>query len=133
MKHLGNSCEFNIERDRELLQAFHRNLSSGNFRSTEEAFFNAATHSASRFWVSERRASYVVGKMIADPSFTDSMLPKRREMYLEIFRRFEAARREYPEASIYSLVFDIVNSPAPEFYLTPKSARIILYNALKRK
>lgn len=133
MKHKGNCREFNRQRDKELTAAFHRILLGGGNNSIESAFFNAASSPASRFWVSERRAAYVVGQMLANPSFCDSMIPKRKEMFEEIFRRFLAVRKKHPSSSIYALVFDIVNSRAPEFYLTPKSSRVILYKAMKRK
>ena len=50
----------------------------------------------------------------------------KKEMYEEIYARLCKAREQNPNESIYNLTFDIVNGPAPKFYLTPDSAKVII-------
>ncbi len=94
---------------------------------------------STRFWVSEERASIVISYMLKGRSI-DKMRPNKREMFYEIFRRFQKLQKERPDETVYNLVFDIVGAPAPKFYLTPKSAKVIIsrikaewYEKKKRK
>lgn len=129
MKHLGSVSEFNEQRDRELKAAFHHVLKTERADSVAQYFYKAAKREASRFWVSERRAYIVMKQMTAAP-LPASMYAKKREMFAEIFRRVESLMAEHPEMTLYEATFEVVNSPAPEFYLTPGSARVILYKLL---
>lgn len=57
----------------------------------------------------------------------ESMNTKKREMYHEICRRVKRILEEEPGITLTEATFRVVNSPAPEFYLTPKSARAMIY------
>ena len=54
------------------------------------------------------------------------MKPLTREMYIEIFHRVDNLRRQKPDTPLCDLVFQVVNSPAPKFYLTPESVSVII-------
>ena len=117
MKKSGSISEFIEQRDRELSAAFREILLTADM-PLSEMFAAAAKRPCSRFWVGESRAFRVIKEMIGGSTSTQTgsaMLDKKREMYGEILRRVEQA------------VHDAVNSPAPEFYLTEKSARVIIY------
>lgn len=126
MKKPGSVSDFTPQRDRELLAAFKNQLHLLGDVPLPEIFHRAARQPASRFWVSERRAAAVVSKMLKGDLIL-SMNPKKREMYYEIFRRVERILNERPGCCLTDAVFEAVNSPAPEFYLTPKSARVMIY------
>lgn len=126
MKKLGSIAEFGAQRDRELMDAFRHQLRHGSYHSLSEYFYNAAKMPASRFWVSERRAYVVIKKMLRGQSL-EKMFLQKQEMFKEILRRVKAAMEADPALSLYSATFDAVNSPAPEFYLSPKSARVLIY------
>ena len=55
-----------------------------------------------------------------------------REMYFEIYKRVVSEREKYPDKSIAEIVFHVIRQPAPKFYLTPDSARVIV-TRLKRE
>ena len=78
-----------------------------------------------RFWVSEERASIVISDMLKGRSI-ENMNENKREMYEEIYRRVQELKKEYPNATVYELVSQVVEGPAPKFYLTPKSAKVII-------
>lgn len=126
MKKKGAVSDFTKQRNEELKNAFKAQLYLLGTIPTEELFTRAAKMPASRFWVSERRAAEVISKMLkGDMMF--GMNPKKREMYIEILIRVREEMRREPGITVTEATFRAVNSPAPEFYLTPKSARVIIY------
>lgn len=126
MKKKGSVAEFGDQRNAELLEAFKRVLKTCNYRDNADYFYRAALEPASRFWVSERRALVVMKKIINGDSL-DGMFAKRKAMFMEIYRRVQALREKNPKLTLFSAVFEVVNSPAPEFYLSPGSARVLIY------
>ena len=126
MKKPGSVAEFGQQRDEELLNAFKAQLRHLGSISLDEMFERAAKSPASRFWVSERRAAAVISKMLKGDQIL-SMNPKKREMYFEIFRRAKRIFKENPGTTIADAAYEVVNSPAPEFYITTKSARVMIY------
>lgn len=126
MKKKGAVSDFTKQRNEELKNAFKAQLYLLGTIPTEELFTRAAKMPASRFWVSERRAAEVISKMLkGDMMF--GMNRKKREMYIEILIRVREEMRREPGITVTEATFRAVNSPAPEFYLTPKSARVIIY------
>ena len=133
MKKIGSVAEFGPQRDQELWLAFRRALGAASDVVTIDKLCAIAAESpSSRFWVSERRASEVIGAMLRGISIS-FMSPTRREMFREIFRRFIAYRERHPLSSIYEATFAAVNSPSPKFYITPKTAKIIIYRYKKER
>ncbi len=128
MKKKGARIEFNSQRDKELLQAFKKEFSECSSLPLEQIYFRAPQNKASRFWVSERRAATVVAKIMRGESIAN-MNPKKQEMFMEIYRRVALILHAEPQSTIIDATFRVVNSEAPEFYLTPKSARVIIYKS----
>lgn len=55
------------------------------------------------------------------------MRPNKLEMFQEIYRRYLLARQAGPDRDTFDIVSDIVNQPAPQFYLTPRTIGEIFY------
>lgn len=85
-----------------------------------------ANRGSKRFWVSEERAAIVIARMMRGDRLR-KMKPLKREMYFEIFRIVKRLKEQYPDMPIYKLSFKAVNTPAPKFYMTPKSIKVIIY------
>lgn len=119
-------------RDHELLMNFRRELAESRGVPLRELFGRAAKRPASRFWVSELRAAEVVSAMMRGVA-PDNMMPQKLKMYEEILRRVEGIRARKPGHPLSDAVFEAVNSPAPEFYLTDDSARVIIYRLRARR
>lgn len=120
MKKKGATCDYNAARDEAILQAYRRHaLACERIRVCEIAEKVAATPGC-RFYVSEERALAVVSAMIRGTGDMTRMKDSKRRMFVEIYRRVEALRRQRPRSSLISLVSEVVNSPAPELYLSPR-------------
>lgn len=134
MKKTGSTSDFSKQRDKELYARFLDLLRSPGETPLRDLFGMAASKPASRFWVSERRAADVIGAMLSGKgeATREKMYPKRREMYDELLRRVKALMLERPGLCMTHAVDEAVNSEAPEFYMTPESARCIIYRIRRR-
>lgn len=126
MKYFGCILDFTRQRNADLLRAFRQQLALSKFIVMPNIFELVAESPASRFWVSEERATIVISAMIAGKQLP-RMRHNKREMFDEIYRRFLIERKDYPQKSVYELVSKIVNQPAPKFYLTPRTVGEFIY------
>ena len=119
------TSEFHEERDRDLLRAYKQAFIRKDLNNRLDTVRAAITMPAKRFYVSEERAIRVVRQWLAGRQPT-KMLPMQRMMYEEIVRRVKDLRRERPKERLNRLVWEVIAQPAPRFYLTEKSAYVIL-------
>ena len=131
MKHFGSYFEYEKERNRDLMRAFKYVMSHRCGMTMEEVFAKTVEMPSVRFWVSEQRAAGVVLEMMKGDKL-DTMRPNKRAMFNEIYRRFLELKKTRPMDSVYDITFDVVNSHAPRFYLTPSFAHVII-SKIKRK
>lgn len=128
MKKPGSTSEFIGQRNRELYAHFLELLRTSKGVPLRAMFSMAAHRPASRFWVSEERAMAVVSARLKGLStFEEKMFDRRRDMYDEITRRVRRLLTERPELCLTHAVGEVILSPAPEFYLSDESARLIIY------
>lgn len=125
-KYLGSILDFTKERNEDLMRAFREKLVAASYIVMPEIFVKVAESPASRFWVSEERATIVISAMDAGRKLP-KMRSNKREMFEEIYRRFRIERKANPKSSTYELVSKIVNQPAPKFYLTPRTVGEFIY------
>ena len=129
MKHKGKcKSEFIDSRNENLRREFLERLGK-NGRSLGDIFKDIASSApADRFYISEERAQRVVGELNhpRDRAGGRKRHP-RLEMAEELQRRVNALRQTNPRMSLREAVFQVVNSPAPAFYLSPNTIRTILY------
>ena len=142
MKHRGNTFYYEDLRNRDLMRAYHSLLKSDKNIRLSDVYNKVVNMQSERFWVSEERAAIVVSAMLAGRPLIEVNVsaPARVEMFQEIYRRFCEIKKAQPERSIYDIVTEVVISPAPKFYLTPSSAKVIInkiekgwYEQRKRK
>lgn len=130
MKKAGSIFEYEEERNNDLMRCFNIQCGQNCRRKKIDIYAATADMPSKRFWVSEERATLVVSSLIKGDRL-EKMGKMKKEMYMEIYRRVLEARQRLPRESLYSLTFDVVNSPAPKFYLTPGSTKVII-NHIKR-
>lgn len=127
MKHTGSFCEYNDERNRDLMRVFRSVIISSSNIRLHDIFRIVVNSPSQRFWVSEKRAAVVVGDIVRGRDPLSAMTSNKREMYIEILSRVLRLMRSSPDMALGDAVAKVVSSPAPKFYLTPDSARIIYY------
>lgn len=127
MKPYGSILEFTKERNADLMRAYRYQLRCAGFIRMRDISVAVVNMPASRFWVSEERATIVVSALLAGRDLPDNMRPTKCAMFSEIYHRVLKLRKKRPAASVFDLVCEVVNSPAPKFYMLPRSAMDIIY------
>lgn len=130
MKQKGFVCDYIEERNADLLRAYKEIISVRDNISLSEVVAELAKSPSKRFWVSESRAYKVVLEILKGKSL-EHMIPMRRQMFLEIFRRYQVYSAQHPSLTKVDVVWHVCNEEAPSFYLTPKSITTILSRVRK--
>lgn len=125
MKRKGSRSDFTQERNTELRAAF---FSQNNYNTDLNNMERLVATPASRFWVDPYRARDVMSRMEADPDALSGMIPQRRRMYAALFKRYSEIRHQDPGRPKIECVTDAIFEGAPEFFLTPRTARAIIYS-----
>jgi len=133
MKHTGCRFEYEEERGKELLRTFKTLIGQSSEIDLGNIYKQLVLQPSSRFWVSGERAAIVISDIVRGKDTLRSMKRKKREMYEEIFRRFEALRKRMPEKTIQELAFIIVYQGAPQFFMEPETARMYVQNAKRKR
>lgn len=132
MKRKGAYSSYNQERDEDLIRAYRQKVIEADTVVVRDIFDEVVNSPASRFYVSERRAAIVISYMLQGRKVVEYMSDLKREMYNEIYRRVLTLMKERGKCTLSRLVSEVVNSPAPKFYLTPGSAKVIYYRSRNR-
>lgn len=125
MKPHGSHYEYEDQRNDNLMEVYHEIIVKANHVRMPDVYEQVANSPSRRFWVSEERATIVVSSMMRGDSL-DRMRPLKREMYNEIYRRAMALRDKSPKMPISQLVAQVLEQPAPKFYITPGSAKVLI-------
>lgn len=125
MKPQGSYSEFKKQRNDDLMRAYHELIKSAQYILMPEIYHKVVDMPTRRFWISEGRAAIVISAMMKGDTL-ENMGPLKREMYNEIYSRVIKLREEKPDLPIIQLVEMVVEQPAPKFYLTPGSAKVLI-------
>lgn len=129
-KIVGSTLEYTEERITALMEEYDRYIASCEYIRMSEVFDHIVNQPCRRFWVSNIRAAVVVARMLKGCKLKN-MHPSKKEMFQEIFRRVCKMKEQFPSMSLFQLVAEVVAQPAPKFYLTANSAKIMVYKAKK--
>ena len=132
MKYKDSRCYFIEERDADLLRAYKEIINVRDNIRLSEIEEKLAQSPSRRFWVSEGRAYRVILDLLKGKSI-DHMIPTRKAMFLEIFRRFKIYSKEHPSLTKMEIIWHICNEEAPSFYLTEYSIHVILCRVRKEE
>lgn len=130
MKKKGSISDFTGNRNSELYRSFSEQLRNPLVSGNVDLYANTVRSPCSRFWVSERRAAEVVSALRKGGNLP-AMLEEKRRMYVEIRKRAEEILAKNPGLSLSRAVEQAVWSPAPEFYLSPETARKTIRRILR--
>ena len=123
--------EYSQERLDDLMRAYDEYISSCDYIRMPDVYNNIVNMPSRRFWVSDIRAALVISAMMRGEARLDKMCASKREMYEEIYRRVITLREHHPNMTTSELCAIVVMQPAPKFYLTPGSAKIMVCKARK--
>ena len=107
------------------MRAYHELIKSAQHILMPEIYRKVVNMPSRRFWISEGRAAIVISAMMKGDTL-ENMGPLKREMYNEIYSRVIKLREKKPHLPIIQLVEMVVEQPAPKFYLTPGSAKVLI-------
>lgn len=127
----GSTLEYSNERITALMLEYERYIASCGYIRMSEVFEHIVNQPCRRFWVSEFRAAVVIARMLKGDTLKNMHYAKR-EMFQEIYNRVIWLRSKNPEMSIYQMAAAVIRQPAPKFYLSPNSAKIMFYKAKKK-
>lgn len=125
MKNFGSIFEYEQERNDNLLRLYHHLISEVKFICSEEIYKKMTDSPSDRFWVSEERATVVILRIIKGDKLL-YMGKNKREMFFEIYKRAMKMKRQNSSLSIPQIAFRVVRQPAPKFYLTEGSIKVII-------
>ena len=118
------------QRNREIIAVFRNIIARSSSVELYSLADEIAKSPASRFWVSEEHAARILLAMASGRPLPP-MRPLRRAMFDEIYRRFCNIRRQHPERSVAQIAREVINQPAPQFYVSPRTIRGTIYSLRK--
>ena len=118
---------------RALYGVYKKGLEEGRFSSLSNAAEWVRRQPAPCFYISSKRASILVGMIQSGVSLLNQGYNMRR-MAWQLFRKYKEYRKENPDTDLSRerILELIVDSPAPEFYLSAEAVRHILFNEIKK-
>lgn len=130
MKNFGSVSEYSELRTADLLKAYFAYIESVDYIRMADVFNHIASLPAPRFYVSAARSLVVINRIENGDALLD-MRRNKREMFQELHRRYVAIRKYYPNITANDAINTVLEQPAPSFYLSPISAKIIILKARK--
>lgn len=137
MKKKGSKCDYIESRNENLKREFLARVGR-NGRTVKQTIEAMTRVPADRFYISEERAEAEIKRIVSEdcefnlPEAGEAVRNKMRQVMIrEILRRVKTLMESRPGLTLRDAIYEVVNSPAPCFYLTPGSMRTILYRALR--
>lgn len=131
MRTSGSTFIHQGERDRDLMKAFLSQINSCKRIYLPDILDATVNSPASRFWVTEERALSVIRRIQRGDSL-QKMIPTKREMFHEIYRRVSEKMDKCPDLSLKEAVAAVVAGKAPKFYITVGTAKVIIHLIRKK-
>lgn len=123
--------EYSKERMNNLLRVYDEYLARCKHISMPEVYKTIVKKPADRFWISDIRATKVIYAIIKGDKLK-YMRPLKREMFFEIYNRVMKMKEQNNNWSISKCCAIVVTQEAPQFYLTPGSAKVMICKARKQ-
>lgn len=124
------NTELKEQRDLALFDAYRHALETTNFRYQQDAVNWVRTHAAPKFYVSPAVCAKFMSEMMKGKHL-EGINALAKKKFIELFRRFMNRIADTPSASIISICEQIVEEPAPEFYIGYDIARKAISKGLK--
>lgn len=132
MKHHGNKSNHERQRNSDLMRAYRNEVQKAGNIYLPDLLTRVVNSPSVRFWVSSERAAIVIARIKRGDKLPE-MRPLRREMFFEIYRLAMELHKKQPELPVSHLAEIVVHMPAPKFYMTPGSAKVIIHKIKKQQ
>lgn len=114
---MRRKCEFISKRNEDLHRAYKEVVNSGEYNNIIDCIRVSLTLPASKFWVSSENAARIISRIEKGDTLYN-ISPLRKEMFMELYKRFLEEKLKHPESkSIYKICEIIIEQPAPRFYI----------------
>lgn len=122
---------------RDLYSLYKKGLEEGRFSSMREAGVWLSRQPAPCYYISADEAAKLVGRILGNRSLID-VNPSTRRMAWHLYKNYKGYLSSHPNTkrSRISIMNELVDRPAPEFYMTSDAVRRMLreeINDVKRK
>lgn len=115
------------------MAAYRRVIGSNDVLSNSEYYHKIVNTPTSRFFISLQRAYMMLVNVRKNILVLDKIsMPLKREMYKEIYRRFIVRRKYDDVSSDKEILSKVINSQAPRFYISARSAELLINNLRKK-
>ncbi len=131
MKKFGNKCDYTESKNRELVKLFRAAVRNARIIDLDRIFAEVAASAASRFYISEERVLLLIRQYRESGQWSVRSL-QRRQMLAEIERRVSRMMAADAALTLADAVAQVVNAPAPSFYLTPRTCRTLIYRTIQQ-
>jgi hypothetical protein len=119
------------ERDEDLLRAYRQALDKAKYPfSLGEILSTTVNTPAKRHYVGVRGVCRAIKKLRKGEIL--SISEERKKLINDILPRVEELEQQKPGTLLRDIVEEVLDSPAPEFYIKTSSAQIIIHHILKR-
>lgn len=133
---MKNTITYSVRdtRKQDIIDSFFKTLKEQRktrpFITQNEVIEQAAKGSAPRFYVTFENARRFVSLLMRGKRLP--IVNKNKvEMYKEIYRRYRKQAQECDSRYKYLILEDIIEEPAPSFYIDEETFRGIVYRALR--
>ena len=115
-----------------LYALYKKGLEEGRFESLRDAARYIATQPAPCYFVSPEYASDLVGFILAGKPL-DGLNPAQKRLAARLYQEYKNYLSTHPETrrSRISILNDLVDMPAPEWYMSPEGVRKMLREELR--
>ena len=114
------------DRNKDLYENYKRVISMEKSIVLPDVLRKTVESPAKRFYISSDRVYGVLVRWKKKGEIIKLITEERQEMYEEIYRRVLELEKSMPDLPLLHVIEIIIEQPAPKFYITPKSADVIL-------
>lgn len=128
------NTELKRARDAALYAVYKEGLSEGRFETLGQAARYVCEHPAPRFYIEGDKASLLIGKILVGESLISYNSCSRRLAW-HLHKRYKEYLERHPGCKVARerILEEIVEEPAPEFFLEPQRARKIIQQERKKE
>ncbi len=129
----GRTKEYKDERDRSLLEAYHKTLAETAYPiKLSNVYEEVVKQPSPQFWISSEQAIKIISDIKRGVKDLSTMRHEYASMITTIMERMEQIRENNPELSDKLLVERVIYDQAPCYFITPKSAKTLIHRFLRR-